>query len=728
MKKNRASSIDASWLTRPEGRVFNNLTIADTAAGRAELALITGEKFMATAAKAGGKTVFADAKNQHYALHETTVSEKHPGLGKRDLVAELIQAAKKRGLRFVAYVPVDCDMRAWREHPEWRPRRADGSSLVDRVGFPRLCENSPFKDFMAAYCAELAANYEIAGFWFDGLGLASAPEFCYCDSCARGFQDLHGQPPPQEGAPAQSWALWREYRAAGLRGTMKSLREAIHRVKPGLPLITGIGSGNWQNTSTDFLEYSDMAEHENAWSWAPASMQILRAVHGKTPEYYIPTFQYGPSYPLTLPLEELRAKAFTAIANGSVPTFTMKGRPELLRTVNRELAARSAYCVGAEELPYCGIVFSERSMHACDPAPFAEPSYFTTYGVLRALFEEKIPEQYVSDRQLSGDLSRFAVIVLPNIGYLPEETAEKLRQYVAAGGGLVAMHRTSLMDGKGAPMANFLLADLFGVDFAGELPETTELPPWFGDLRDGTEYPNSQKMKFLATARHPIVDELIRTAHSIEVTPEFLRGTPADCRLPFMAPMLKVSPRPGTDLAMWEGAQEPGKKWPLVTTRRFGKGRVVYLAADLGRAYVDHHTFPYQRRILTNAVRFAARRRAPVSVEAPLHVQVTAFTQGERQIVHLLNDAHPHGLPPLTKQTWNGYYTNFSRVHEETIPLYGVKVTLEGKFRSVRYVPGEAKLPMTYAAGKTTVTLPRLDLHGMVVAEKASLPTRRSIK
>lgn len=719
MKKVMAMKpVDASWLTRPEGRVFNNLTIPDTAAGRAELALITGEKFMAAAAAAGGKTVFADAKNQHYAFHETTVSEKHPGLGKRDLVAELIAAAKKRRMRYVAYVPVDCDMRAWREHPEWRPRRADGTELVDRIGFPRLCENSPFKGFMAAYCAELAANYDLAGFWFDGLGLGAAPEFCYCQSCAGGFKAIHGHPPPTKDSPKEIWALWRDYRANGLRDTLRVIREAIHLVKPGLPIITGIGSGNWQMMSTDFLEFSDMAEHENAWSWAPASMQILRAVHGKTPEYYIPTFQYAPTLPLTLPLEELRAKAFTAIANGSVPTFTLKGRPELLRTLNRELAERADYCVGAEEIPYCGIVFSDKSMHACDPSPFGEPSYFTSYGVLRALFEEKIPEQYLSDRQLDGDLSAFSVIILPDTGYVSDAVAENLRKYVGSGGGLVAMNRASLVDGSGAVRENFLLADLFGVDYAGELSETTELPPWFGDAREGTEYPNGQKMKFLATGRHPIIDDLIRGAHSIEVMPEFLRATPAEFRLPFAAPMLKVAPRKGTAMALWEGAQEPGKKWPLVTTRAFGKGRVVYVAADLGRAYVDHHTFPYQRRLLTNAVRFAAGKNAPVAVEAPLHVQMTAFRQGSRTIIHLLNDAHPHGLPPLTKQTWNGYYTNFSRLHEETVPLYGVKVTLPGKYKRVRFVPGGKALPMAFAAVKTTVVVPRLEMHGMVVAEK----------
>lgn len=42
------------WLTRPYGRVFNNLGIPDTAQGRLEIAGITGEKLMAAAAAAGG--------------------------------------------------------------------------------------------------------------------------------------------------------------------------------------------------------------------------------------------------------------------------------------------------------------------------------------------------------------------------------------------------------------------------------------------------------------------------------------------------------------------------------------------------------------------------------------------------------------------------------------------------------------------------------------------------
>ncbi len=709
---------DYAWLTRPEGRVFNNLTIPDSPAGRAELAKITGEKFMAAAAKAGGKTVFADTKSQHYAFHETTVSEKHPGLGTRDLVAEMITAAKKRRMRFVAYVPVDCDMRAWREHPEWRPRRRDGSELIDRVGFPRMCENTPFRDFIAAYCKELATNYDIAGFWFDGLGLQPAPEFCYCDACVKGFQEKYALDAPAPDASPEVWASWREYRNDAVRETLRVIREAIHAVKSGLPLMTGVGTGNWQYASTGFLDHSDMAEHENAWSWAPSTMQYLRALHGKVPEYYIPTFQYAPSYPLTLPLEEMRAKAFTAIANGSVPTFTLKGRPEILRTVNAELAERSDFCMNTEEVPYAGIVFSERSMHICDKEPFAEPSQYTSYGVLRALFEEKIPEQYISDRTLSGDLSRYAAVILPDIGYLPDTVADDLRRYVENGGGIVAMNRTSLFDANGKLRDNFLLADLFGVDYAGELPDTTELPPWFGDIRSGTEFSNAQKMKFLAAGDHPIVDRTIREAHSIEVMPEYLRGTPAAHRLPFAWPMLKVKPQSGTAMAIWEGVQEAPKRWPLITTRTYGKGRVVYIASDLGRAYVDHHTWPYQRRMMTNAVRFAAKKNPPVRTDAPLHVQMTAFRQGERIIVHLLNDAHPHGLPPLTKQTFKGYYTNFSRVHEETVPLFDVAVSVTGEFSKTYFVPGKKKLTMSYVSGRTTVTLPRIDMHGMVVFNK----------
>ena len=150
-----------AWVHEPYGRLFNNLTIPGTAQGCKELAEITGESLMKVAAASGARVAIFDGRNQWYAFHDGPVCRKHPGLGKRDLVAELIAAGKKRGIIYVPYLPMDCDLRAWEEHPDWRSVDFHGKQGPDIM--PRCCENSPFRKHMADHLHDLASRYEKIG-------------------------------------------------------------------------------------------------------------------------------------------------------------------------------------------------------------------------------------------------------------------------------------------------------------------------------------------------------------------------------------------------------------------------------------------------------------------------------------------------------------------------------------------------------------------------------------
>ncbi len=714
-----------AWSSRPYGRVFNNLTIVNTPQGREELAEITGDALMEAAAAAGAKTAIFDSRNQWYCFHPSRTSIKHPGLGDRDLTAEILAAGNRLGIEYVPYIPVDCDRRAFDEHPEWRNVNAAGQ-VVDQ-NFPRVCEASPFKDFIADYIRDLLTDYPINGLWFDGLGVH---ESCYCSYCRDGFAAKTGHAAPEsEVTDPATWKLWIDYKHELSVCVFRTLAAVAESVRPGIPIHTAWESG---------IRESAQSWVEAYWKWPTPFLQTMRNDTGKTAEFYVLTVQYAPSYPITLNTQELRDRAMSALANGAIPTFTLTGIAEGMRAVSAEIEARAPWFGNADPVPYVAVAHSERAKQLCEKDQHKDGPDFTIYGTVMALVEEKIPETCLSDHNMDhDDLTKYAVVVLPDVGIIPDALADKLRAYVAQGGGLVASARTSLCADDGSELPDFRLADLLGVHYRGIMPDETNLPSWYAEHSDAL-LPNKSKCKYLTLSDHEIVaDPLIRAAHSYEVVPAYRRGTPRGVGLAYPGPMLRVSAEAGVEAVLSEAFQDPGTEWPLITTHTYGKGRVAYIAANLGFHYASHWSYPFVRRMQANAVRWAAGDNLPpVQVESLLQVHPTVYRQREpdRLVVHLLNAPNAQGYPPNTRQSWGGYaaaldpnasdealkdtyFKSFGRIREDLAPVHNIRLKLRGTFRRIYTAPGNVTLTPTIADGWSEVVVPSLDTHIMVVAE-----------
>lgn len=114
--------------------------------------------------------------------------------------------------------------------------------------------------------------------------------------------------------------------------------------------------------------------------------------------------------------------------------------------------------------------------------------------------------------------------------------------------------------------------------------------------------------------------------------------------------------------------------------------------------------------LLKNAIEHAAPAAPPVQVKAPMCVQSTVMRQtknGQRLVVHLFNDVNTtggHALP-----------SDDVPLREEVLPIAGIRVQFAPGYRikSVKLQPEGKELPLKDNA----VTVPRLDIHAMVVAE-----------
>jgi hypothetical protein len=262
-------------------------------------------------------------------------------------------------------------------------------------------------------------------------------------------------------------------------------------------------------------------------------------------------------------------------------------------------------------------------------------------GYYQALVEARIPFEMVDDRLMTPDrLSPYRVLVLADVAALSDAQCRQIRDYVMAGGRIVATGETSLYDELGKRRANFGLADLFGCDY----------------VRTENEVKNSY-----LTPRHP--HPLTR---GLEDAPRIIAATQQLTVKPHEAgrqPLTLVPSYP--DLPMERVFPPVGQEQteiPAVFVREVGKGRVVYFPNDLDRTFWEVLAEDHQL-LLANAVAWAADEAPPLTVTGPGMVDVSFWRQAGSLTAHVVNMNNPMMMKgPYRSVLPSGPYTVSLRI------------------------------------------------------------------
>ncbi len=249
------------------------------------------------------------------------------------------------------------------------------------------------------------------------------------------------------------------------------------------------------------------------------------------------------------------------------------------------------------------------------------------------------------------------------------------------------MHETSLYNDFGDKRNDFALADLFGAGYLGIESHAARWP----------NFDHPVNIKFY---KHPVTDDpVLWDNHQIGLD-----------NIDYIGIATHVKAATGAEVVA--NRLLPGEAAPFVVISTHGRGKVVYIAADVGQSYFTN-PYQYERALLASSMRWAASDKPTVQVTAPMLVQSTFYQQedGKRTIVHLLNETNstagralPDGNPPM---------------REEIVPIAGIKVVFrDTSIARVHLEPEGRDLPITKTADGVEVTVPQLDLHSMVVAER----------
>jgi len=637
----------------------------------------------------------------------------------RDGTREVTELCHQRHMRYVPYYWSQREPASvGQEHPEWRCLSSAGKPTV------YYCVNNPdYQALVRNRCVELVRDVGVDGIFFDMLH-ARADE-CYCDACRAKFRALTGEDPPtKEDFDSLLWQQWVNLKYRSLEQSMLDINRAIKAVNPQAILLVNSWNAwayrNSHNTrnSIRMAESVDGLLEETGWyDVADASFFAFPARHNFMNWHLAGlcrdtrALMWGacsvPGWAPAPPLE-VRARVMTMMTNGAVPAHSVPGR-DTMKTYMAEIAAREPYVRNARLAPWCGLVMSEKTelwYGRDDP----KGRYVKgVYGAFQALLERHLPVSLVTDRDLErGRLEPYRVLFLPNCAAMSAAELQALRQFVKAGGGLVATYETSRYDEHGRRQEAFGLADLLGAKPVGDFDNQAMRPSWS---------PTTVRQAYLTFPEgnrfsdDPVIRETLALTGVTQAVGTIARRLPLHCRL-LLAQTGQDTP--GLRLTTSATDQATGS---VVTTdspglieTTYGKGKVIYLPFDISWSFF-RYGHEYLGRLMELALREVAAAPPPVEVQAPTIVQATTQLQGERVVVHLLNDMSSTGRSQNV--AGESLYTR-----REIIPIHDISVTFRDKrLHEFRLVPGNEALRPTAGPEGITVRVPRLDLHCMVVAE-----------
>jgi len=645
-------------------------------------------------------------------------------------IEKTIENHKKNGIRIIGSFGPRQQVEMAEKHPDWRSIHSNTTNIppVDlqrAPSGPSLCLMGPWGDQLIEILAEILEKFpDVDAFGFDGIHHSGA---CYCQHCRAAYRQETGLEIPNKDLSKleyRKYLLWVDRR---MENYIERMQRRLKGVKKDVAIIT------WTTNAGRFGHFLSVP-HE-----MPARMNLL--FDGPDQEYWldemnrgnsiVPAFgaaylwsvsnhrvafntpymmSHGNPYGTdSFPKSEMFRRSMLTLTWGARPSPApaFAGFKEAALETIREMKARSPWLTHKTSERWGALLMSDatRNFYGREAAKVEERYLANVFGYFRAILEEHMPFEIINDWNLNPeDLAKYKVLVMPNSACVSDPQAQAVRGFVERGGGLVATQDASLMNELGDSRKDYALADLFGAN-------------WAGPIQMGEGKKEELDSNFLSQltpeywAKRKSVFEAEFTKHAI------FEGT----RLKeFLGDRSVVFKGPAT-AAKKGGAEQIGSIWPRSKTdtkypaallNRFGAGKVAYLPAGFDSAYYLY-SYPYQRIVLSQAVRQVAASEFGIKVTAPMCVQTTYYRQkkdGERLVVQLFNE--------INSTAGHAFPNDDVPLPEEVIPVHGIKVRFaDYDISRVHLEPGGMELKGARKGKALEVEIPPLDTHRMVVAE-----------
>ena len=191
----------------------------------------------------------------------TEVGTMHPGLGGRNIVAEVAELCREREIAVVAYFSLIFDTLAWRKDPDWRNVDCHGRQQGADSRSGVCCPNAPDRDYISALVREACEKVEFDGVRFD---MTFWPGVCYCRHCARRFAaEVGGELPRIVDWHDATWVSFQRKREEWLNEFAALLTSAVRAVQPETTVEhqSSVYQAPWTfGVTEDLAEHGDLLQ------------------------------------------------------------------------------------------------------------------------------------------------------------------------------------------------------------------------------------------------------------------------------------------------------------------------------------------------------------------------------------------------------------------------------------------------------------------------------------
>ena len=639
----------------------------------------------------------------------------HPDVDS-DRLPRFLELAHERGIIVLSYYPVIYTKPLKPLHPEWMMKFLDdGRPEPENLGW--FCFNSPYRDWLPAYLLEWMDHLDIDGFYFDDTNYGTHEDrpwtpSCCCSWCEELFRRETGLDIPRkvdfDSMVFRRFVNWRyekmiDFMHHLFAGIRKKYPDAIldlnSYIRPQTDWSDGhpLGSLRLEEVGGHFFVETFRSLREPGFV-----AKALRATG--TPFGIFRNVTQNLAGFGAAPRPEIYPAAIAglgAMINGGAPCGGPFGpssflQGEAMERVFAEYKKRAPYVRG-ETLKYLALHYSQmnRDFRPSEiPKNTGKVHYHQLgqkdhYGAYEMLNRSHVVFDMALDADLTAEkLSRYRVLFLSNSACLSDRHCEAIAEFVARGGTLIATYQTSLMDEWGQERDGFALSEVLGVDYRGPLRDEEDHPVIYVPREGELERLCGPVLCFFG-------QEAAISARS---------GTSVLCTRSDLEARLLNNFHPSMD---YHGSE------PAVTVNSYGSGRAVYVAGDVGGAYMNS-PYPPLRRF---AAHLAGDAGPPLAVEAPETIEMTAVLRPSGELmIHLLNNPVP--LLPWKVADRDQYDDLQATFHApfEVNPVHDIRICFNDPGpRSARLPLQGADLPIS--GTPATITVPRVHLHEVVLVE-----------